>query len=275
MRAFAAAAVLAALASIPAGAVQLSSSAISDPHELIRGTATITAGVHKELTKYPEHLVFNVSWGLISVGKSTLEVTEIVDFGGRPAYHIVSRAESNGFCDTFYKVRDINESWLDAERFVTLGYSKKLREGHFFRDEWVLYDAATQGEQEWLSKTTNRDGSFGFKSGTASVTAQDVLSSVYFVRSQKLEPGMEFSMDVNTRQNWPMVVRVKKRERIKTPAGKFDTVLVEPAMRGEGIFIQKGKKLEIWLTDDDKKMPVQMRVEVFFGHITAKLAKVL
>ena len=29
---------------------------------------------------------------------------------------------------------------LDARTLTSLGYAKKLREGQFFRDEWVLYD---------------------------------------------------------------------------------------------------------------------------------------
>jgi hypothetical protein len=66
-----------------------------------------------------------------------------------------------------------------------------------------------------------------------------------------------------------------KRETIKTKAGKFKCVVVEPFMREEGIFIQKGRKLQIWMTDDERKIPVQMRVEVFFGHVSARLAKML
>ena len=81
-------------------------------------------------------------------------------------------------------------------------------------------------------------------------------------------------LDVNDKSNWPLVVRVVRRQKITVPAGTFNTVLVEPALRKEGLFIQKGKKLEIWLTDDERHMPVFMRVEVFFGHISAYPRKI-
>jgi hypothetical protein len=71
------------------------------------------------------------------------------------------------------------------------------------------------------------------------------------------------------------VIRVLRRETVRTPAGAFHCVVVEPGMREEGIFIQKGRKLQIWLTDDERKVPVLMRVEVFFGHVTAELSKML
>lgn len=257
--------------SASAAKVEISSATLTDPYQLVGSTSAYEDGA-MNLTSFPERLVFEVSWGLLSVGEATLGVERVVRFGGTPAYHIVSEAVSNGFCDTFYKVRDLNESWLDAKTMTSLGYSKKLREGGFFRNEWVVYD---KPEKRFLSRTTNRDGTFSYASGPIPPSVQDVLSSVFFLRTQKLVPGTEVVMDVNTKQTWPLVVRVVRKEKIRTPAGKFDTILVEPAMRQEGIFIQKGKKLQIWLTDDALKMPVLMKVEVFFGHVTAKLAKML
>jgi hypothetical protein len=254
-----------------AQALTLSSSTLSDPHQLV-GAALTGAPDVKPLQVFPERLVYNVSWGVMSVGDATLETTELLEFGGRPAYHIVSRAVSNKFCDAFYKVRDLNESWIDAAKFSSLGYQKNLHEGHFVRDEWVVYDT---DKHDFLAKITGKDGHFEYKAGTVPVSVQDILSSMYYLRSQKLAEGNEITLDVNTKQNWPLVIRVIKKEKVRTPAGAFNTILVEPALRQEGIFIQKGRKLQIWLTDDDRKMPVQMKVEVFFGHVTAKLAKVL
>lgn len=244
---------------------------IASPYEIIG--ATLPASVlERSLPVYPEHLTFNISWGIIAVGQATLAAEHIVDFNGTPAFAIISEAKSNAFCDTFHKVRDLNESWVDVRTLGSLGYSKKLREGHFFRDEWVIYDHSAQTYQ---SRTTNRDGSFRVQTGTAPAFVQDVLSSLYYIRSRPLQVGGEVILDVNTRENWPLVARVIKREVIKTPAGKFNTILVEPALRREGIFIQKGKRLRVWLTDDERKIPVLMKVEVFFGHVTAKLVKML
>ena len=70
---------------------------------------------------------------------------------------------------------------------------------------------------------------------------------------------------------YPLVVNVLKRETIKVPAGKFDCRVVEPFLRGPGIFISKGKKLEVWLTDDADRIPVRMRSEVAIGHVSAEL----
>jgi hypothetical protein len=244
---------------------------IASPAELT-GPATSYAPDFKPLPVFPEKLRFSVSWGLLSVGHATMNVEEIVMFNGRPAYHLVNEARSNGFCDTFYKVRDRNESWLDARTLTSLGYSKKLREGSFFRDEWVLYNYESR---TFVARRTNRDGSFSVRTGTIPAQVQDVLSSVYFTRAQLLVDGADVIVDVNTPDNWPLVIKVVERDRIKVPAGKFPSVLVEPAMRREGLFVQKGKNLRLWLSDDAQKRPLLMKVEVFFGHVTASLREML
>jgi hypothetical protein len=213
-----------------------------------------------------------VSWGLLSVGEATMSVNKIVMFNGRPAYHLVTEARSNSFCDTFYSVRDLNESWLDARTLTSLGYSKKLREGSYYRDVWVLYD---RDAGTFLQRQTRKDGTFEIKTGTIPARVQDVLSSIYYVRSQPLPDGAEVVVDVNTPDNWPLVVKVTEREKVKVPAGSFPSVLVEPAMRREGLFIQKGKRLRLWLSDDPAKRPLMMKVEVFFGHVTAVLREMI
>ena len=227
---------------------------------------------YKKLPVFPEKITLQVSWGMLDVGEATLSVDRIVLFNGRPAYHLVSEAKSNAFCDTFYRVRDLNESWLDARTLTSLGYSKKLREGGFFRDEWVLYD---RDAGAFVARRVNKDGSFAVRTGTIPARVHDILSSIYYTRAQELPAGGEVVVDVNTPDNWPLSIKVKERETVKTHAGKFPAVLVEPEMRREGLFVQKGKRLRLWLSDDAQKRPLLMKVEVFFGHVTASLREML
>ncbi|HAZ08758.1 MAG TPA: hypothetical protein DCZ01_09625 [Elusimicrobia bacterium] len=245
--------------------------AVLSPSQLM-GPDVPYSSAFMRLPVFPEKIVLQVSWGLLSVGEATLTVDKIVTFNGRPAYHIVSEARSNSFCDSFYPVRDLNESWLDARTLTSLGYSKKLREGRFFRDEWVLYD---RDAGTFIARRTDRDGNFAVRTGTIPASVQDILSSVYFVRAQELKNGDQVVVDVNTPDNWPLVVKVTSREQVETPAGRFSSVLVEPAMRREGLFVQKGKRLRLWLSDDAARRPLLMKVEVFFGHVTAVVREMI
>ena len=267
------AAALALLASPSAaawGRVAITTAVVS-PAELTGPEVALPADA-LPLPRFPEKLVFDVSWGVLAVGQATLGVDKVVEFNGRPAYHVVSSATSNGFCDAFYKVRDLNEAWLDARTLTSLGYSKKLREGRYYRDVWVLYD---RDARTFVERQTARDGSFKVKVGTIPAQVEDVFSSVFYVRAHDLPDKGEVVVDVNTPENWPLVVRVTRRETVKTAFARVPAVLVEPAMRREGLFVQRGRRLRLWLSDDAAHRPVRMEVEVFFGHITAVLREML
>jgi hypothetical protein len=263
-----------AVSSVPltvaVSSLPLTGAVFPSPHELVRGPAALSDWTVKPAW-FPEALEFEVKWGIFMVGWASLKVQEVVDFAGQTAFRLVNEAQSNKFCDGFYKVRDINESWIRVSDHRSLGYSKKLREGQFFRDEWVRFEYS---DNTFTSHKVDRDGTVTPSSGTIPGPVQDILSSIYYLRPKSLKVGEEVILDVNDKSNWPLVVRVIRKQRITVPAGTFDTVLVEPALRQEGLFIQKGKKLEVWLTDDDRHMPVFMRVEVFFGHISAYLKKI-
>jgi hypothetical protein len=219
-----------------------------------------------------EHLVFRIRWGAITGGYSTLSVPAIEQVAGQPAYHIVSEARSAGIVDTFYHVEDKNESWLDAFWPRSLRYEKNIKEGQYRVHEVVDYNHATRRYK--LQETRFDKNTRESKEGDIPPNVLDVFSSLYYVRTLPLEVGKSFTIDVHSGdKTWPLVVKVIQREKVKVKAGKFDCFRVEPVLREAGIFISKGKKLEVWLTADDRHMPVLMRSEVFIGHISAELVK--
>ena len=76
-----------------------------------------------------------------------------------------------------------------------------------------------------------------------------------------------------SRKNYPLEVLVHRRERVKVPAGEFDCILVEPKLRAPGLFKHKGE-LSVWLTDDARKIPVQMRSALPIGAVSVVLVEV-
>ena len=248
---------------------QVSSAAINVPYDVINGTLPYSKQ-YPQVTWFKEHLEYELKWGILALGEATLGVPQIDDFGGQPAFRIVSTARTTKFGDKFYKVRDLNESWVHVGDFRSLGYSKKLREGDFFRDEWVLYDYS---DNTWLSKRVNRDESFHYSTGTIPGAVQDILSAIYMIRPKKLNVGDEIVFDVNTKSTWPLKVKVLRKQTVVVPAGRFKTVVVEPFLREEGLFIQKGKKMQVWLTDDEEHVPVLLKVDIVLGKISAYLTK--
>jgi hypothetical protein len=219
-----------------------------------------------------EDLQFVVKWGVITAGYSSLKVTGLETIDGRPAYHLDSEAHSGGVVNTFYTVNDRNEAWLDRDSLTSVRYTKTLREGSFKEDDTIKLDQV-HGRWHRLTERLDKKKSEE-KEGDLPPDALDVQSSLYYVRTLPLAVGASFTMDVHSGDKiYPLVVTVRKRQKIKVPAGTFDTFLVQPLLRGPGMFVSKGKKLEVWMTTDERHMPVRMRSEVFFGHVSAELIK--
>jgi hypothetical protein len=69
-------------------------------------------------------------------------------------------------------------------------------------------------------------------------------------------------------------VDAQEREEVSTPLGKFKTIRHEVHMFNN-VLINKKARLLVWLTDDERRLPVQIRVRMQFliGTIDLKLEK--
>lgn len=226
-----------------------------------------------------ERLTFTIRYGFVKAGEAIMEVTDsVLVRDSIPAYHITSLAQSAAFFDNFYRVRDTVETFVDARRMFSWKFSKKLREGGYKFDLLVDYDqhygAANVKRIRYHSKEPLEIRNQSEFSLEVPAYVMDVLAAFYYVRTQKLEPGMPLTMSNHDNNKvYDLQVIVQRRERIKVDAGEFNTIMVQPRLKGEAIFKQKGE-LWIWLTDDQYKIPVQMKSKVAVGKITTELKQI-
>jgi hypothetical protein len=69
-------------------------------------------------------------------------------------------------------------------------------------------------------------------------------------------------------------VEAQEREQVKTPAGTFNTIRYEVNVLNNVIYSRQGRVF-VWLTDDDRRLPVQIRLRMNFplGTVTLELEK--
>ncbi len=207
-----------------------------------------------------ERLVFTVRYGMIKAGTAVMEVVDRKKVDGRPAYHVVSTASSNSVFDGIYRVRDRVVSLMDEDHLYSLYFEKHLREGRYRADQQVRFDHIR-------AVAIYQDG----REAAITPGAFDVLAAFYRVRTMPLQPGQRFFLESHdNRKSYPLRVTVQRREKVETPAGTFDCLVVEPTLRS-GAFFKNDGKLTIWLTDDDRRMPVLMRSKLPIGAISVEL----
>jgi hypothetical protein len=208
-----------------------------------------------------EKLVYDVKYFNVTAGIGILEIKEMAEINGRQAYHIVATARTAPFFETFYRVDDTIESYMDVLGLFSLKYSKKLEEGTYKAFSEIEFFP----EQQLAIKYTKEQ----YKVPSF---VQDVLSELYYFRNIDMTGKDEVYIDVCADEGKPYQVLVKKigKERVTVDAGTFDCTIIRPYLKFEGIFRQKGE-VDIWITDDANKVPVLLKSHIAIGSVDAVL----
>ena len=197
----------------------------------------------------------------VNSGELTLSARQ-TRLNGEPAYKFEMSAISNEFLSRIFLVRDYLASWVDPESFRSLRFEAHTVEGKRARDNLIEFDYG-----EGIAR---RDG----RPIAIADPTFDSLSSVYYIRTLNLDGGAPILLDVVSQKRFSLRVEVQGRETVATPAGVFRTIRVEPKSAGEGGLIGKGKNLILWVTDDEKKIPVQLRSKLKVGTLVGKLKSI-
>ncbi len=212
-----------------------------------------------------EKFTFDITWMGISAATATLEVFQKTKYKGNEVYHIVSTARSSKFISTFYSVEDMVETFVDAKEIFSYLLKVKQREGRYKSDKEIEFDQIKN--KAYYRKMGSREEVFDVPP-----KVQDALSCYYYFRTlDNIKVGKSVFIETfENKKTWQLEVQVLGKEKIKTPAGEFDTIKLKPLLKFQGVFINKGD-IYLWVTDDYRKIPVQMKSKVIIGYFTATL----
>lgn len=100
----------------------------------------------------------------------------------------------------------------------------------------------------------------------------DLVSGIYHLRTLPLAQGKTFEINISdSGLVYKVPVRVTGRERLKTEIGRVWCYKVEPEIFGEGRMIEREGSMVIWITDDNRRVPVRSQVKASFGKIEIKI----
>ena len=219
-----------------------------------------------------ETLHYSIEWRLITAGDAQMKLTP-VDGAKRPQWQATVHVESAGLVSKLYKLSD-NYAVRFEDPFCSTDSSLDAQEGKKHHDTKVSYDRAHQSatyvERDVLKNTTIANKQIQVPSCVA-----DVITGLYKLRSMRLEPGQSTQIPTSDGKKSAMVrIEAQEREEIKNRLGNFKTIRYE-AYLFNGVIYSKKASMQIWLTDDARRLPVQIRARMPFpiGNITLELEK--
>jgi hypothetical protein len=94
-----------------------------------------------------------------------------------------------------------------------------------------------------------------------------------YVASLPLQPGAAYRFPLNDGGTTVTVqATVEGKEQVKTPAGTFQTIRV--GSEGNAGVLKNRGRIWIWYSDDERRIPVQMRTKFFWGTLTLSLTSI-
>jgi hypothetical protein len=219
-----------------------------------------------------EILNYNIEWRLFTAGKAKVELTSTS--GARPGLQANLHLESTGIVSKLFRVEDDYTATL-TPNYCAQAVQMTTKEANRHRETKVTFDAETK-KASYLERDLAKNN--------ATVLAQeieipacvhDVVGGLFFIRTLNLEPGQSAQIPVSDGKKTAMVkVEAQAREDVKTPAGTFKTIRYEVYLFN-GVLYKRPAHLTVWVSDDRRRLPVQIRVRMTFtiGTIQLQLEK--
>ena len=212
---------------------------------------------------YGEKLTFSVGYKFITAGYAVMAVgNKPVTVAGRPTYEVRFDVKTTASFDKIFKVRDRYATYLDTDGIFPWRFEQQVREGDYSRDFSANID-----QRKNVARTT--EGAF-----PVSPFVHDILSAFYYTRTldlKRMKKGQSFMLkNFYGKKTHDLRIRVLGRERVKTKAGTFNCIVIEPMVAEGGLFKNEGS-ITVYLTDDERKMPVKVSTKIVIGTIDSEL----
>lgn len=216
-----------------------------------------------------ESLQYAAEWRLVRAGTVRLEIKD--SGGGREAR---LQVRSTGLVSMLFPLDNLYVAQFGKD-LCAAGTMLTAKEGSRHRETKVTYNSQRR-KASYLERDVKKNTEVLVREIDTPACVHDVVGGLYLMRTLSIPVGRSMDVAVSDGKKSVMArVEAQKRETLTTPAGKFNTVRYE-AFLFNGVLFGRSGVLYVWLTDDDRRLPVQIqvRLQFYIGTITLQLEKI-
>ena len=229
--------------------------------------------------KIGETLAYNVSFSKLifsgTIGELKLTVSRPLDSTELEMIELKAEAVSKGFFPALFgvKVKDRYISLVNQTDFGMLASTKLLEEGKVRREQKSVVNREAGRVTYSDRDLANLKSQPKVKENPSPSWIQDLLSAIYFVRTQPLKETDVIPVPISDGgEIYNIEVIAVKREEIKTGAGKFRAIQLN-AKVFDGRYIKRSGEMLVWVTDDPTRIPLRARIRTSGATITVDLKR--
>ena len=220
-----------------------------------------------------ETLSYEVTWSVFRAGEVRVTLSKVGD-GPADDYEVKVTARSQGVASLLYKVDNEFDSMFNPQTLCSSRISKTANEGRRHKKTLIVFDSARKLAVLEERDLTRPNDPPKHIENEIPACGEDVVSGMYFLRSQPLHVGEQIHVPVNDgSKTYDVAAEVQALERIQTRLGGNRMAFrVEPKVFGT-LYHRKGRML-VWLSDDEQRLPLRIKVVASVGSITGNLTSV-
>ena len=221
-----------------------------------------------------ERMTYGIYYFGVAAGELNLDILPFKQIHDRKVFHIRGYVVSTPVFSLFYRLNDMIETFFDYESSFSHRFHVVVDETKQKRDAVELNDSEKQETFYWNRWERKGEPYVETKeTGKVPSFSQDSMSSLYYLRTLPLEVGKTFVFPVVSEgKSWEAVCTVLRKEEVSSPIGKVQAFVIRPQMRVNGEIKNKEDSF-LWLSADDRRIPIRLEAKVKVGTVVAKLWK--
>jgi hypothetical protein len=213
-----------------------------------------------------EVLHYSAEWRFVNAGEIELRSTGLIQT------HMT--LTSAGMVSRLFRVDDDYAVTRD-EQGCSQTIDFKVREGRRSRDIHSTFDKQKR-KATYLERDAARDAIIAQKETDIPDCVMDFTGALNSLRTRHPAPGTSWEIPISDGKKTANIrVEAQRKETIRTPLGQFPSTLYEAFVFSGAYYGRKGR-LFVWITDDERRLPIQLKIQLPFyvGTITLQLEKV-
>jgi len=207
---------------------------------------------------------YNMSGLMTQLAQVTME-TETVKTSKNTLLHLSCEASTFSKWDSFFKIRDIYESYVNPQTLKPSLYKRDILEGGYTKKEKYIFKNDGRTIESTVTKKKTGTVKKTFSVGGAT---QDVISTLYQLRNvdfSKFKPGQtkNFTIVFDEKE---MTVSAKYMGKETVSAGNLGTkTCYKISIAAKTQALKGTDKNIIWLTADNARVPALIRFSIPVG----------
>ncbi|AXO79733.1 DUF3108 domain-containing protein [Olleya aquimaris] len=247
---------------------------------LLLAALTFSYGQDNRAFKAGEKLIFSAAYNMSGILTDVAEVrmeTSEMNTSSSKLLHLKCTATTYSSFDSYFKIRDLYESYVNPRTITPYLYNREINEGGYYKFVKYKYNHKTNRVNSVIKKKTKNTASgFWDKKENVKINGgtKDIVATIYKIRTLDIKKAPIGASDSFTvlfdNKQTKFRFKLLAKETINTALGKKECYKL--AISTSGTDVLKGSNSNLlWLTADENKIPVFAKFKIAVGSGELKI----